>query len=409
MQLMAWDITEKQQNGLGNTNPQVYRTVFITADVAKDLASQYKSKYDLEDALILTARRPLYMRVYANYWANTGSQQYIKYSFEEYYDMLLNDPDELAEMTDTPEWLKGIIDDEQIMTIATMRKGQTPLLVTGDSDRNKFQVMPGGYVTFEIELPDNWNELVLELGYEPIENFYLDPDDYEVDNTPVVKPDENESKEMKVPSALADGTYRMVPSLDQLTAAGRVFFDTTNALTYWNEGAASSASVTLSTTTDKNFIKLLNALSYNCSFTVSGGLVTEIIVRPSTVTRKPVTDISILTPDDLKDIKLTVAANTKQSMTAGGVSPAGTTIIVSGGLTSFDIDLNGTIVADKSNPAGFVTVSGNKVTIDSSVATDTTAKLGVKLSDGTYRTFVFTKRSSGSVGISYNPADTLTP
>ena len=30
MTLMAWDITEKQQNGLGNTNPQVYRTVFIT-------------------------------------------------------------------------------------------------------------------------------------------------------------------------------------------------------------------------------------------------------------------------------------------------------------------------------------------------------------------------------------------
>lgn len=34
--------------------------------------------------------------------------------------------------------------------------------------------MPGGgFVTNEIRLPDNWNELVASLGYEPIENFYI--------------------------------------------------------------------------------------------------------------------------------------------------------------------------------------------------------------------------------------------
>lgn len=31
----------------------------------------------------------------------------------------------------------------------------------------------GGFVTNEIRLPDNWNELVASLGYEPIENFYI--------------------------------------------------------------------------------------------------------------------------------------------------------------------------------------------------------------------------------------------
>ncbi len=175
MQLLAFDITEKQQNGLGNTNPQVYRTVFITEDVAKDLAATYKSKDDLEEALIDTARRPLYMRAYANYWANTGSQQFNKYSFEEYYNKLLNDPEELAEMTDTPEWMKGFVGESKIMTIATMLKGQTPLLITGDSVRNKFMTLPGGgYVTFEIDLPENWNELVTPLGYEPLENFYFE-------------------------------------------------------------------------------------------------------------------------------------------------------------------------------------------------------------------------------------------
>jgi len=91
-----------------------------------------------------------------------------------YYNKLLKDPDEKAEMTDTPAWLEGIVKDAQIETIATMIKGQTPLLLTGDTDRNKFQVMPGGgYVTVEIELPDNWDELVAELGYEPLSNFYI--------------------------------------------------------------------------------------------------------------------------------------------------------------------------------------------------------------------------------------------
>ncbi|MCR4683745.1 MAG: hypothetical protein K5647_10485 [Clostridiales bacterium] len=174
MTLMAWDITEKQQNGLGNTNPQVYRTVLITEDVARDLAMKYESKSALEDDLIATARRPLWMRTFANYWANTGSQQFDRRTIEEHYQMLLEDASEKAELTDTPEWLRGFVDDAQIMTIATMLKGQTLLLITGDSDRNKFMTLPGGgYVTIEIDLPGNWNELVAGEGYEPIENFYL--------------------------------------------------------------------------------------------------------------------------------------------------------------------------------------------------------------------------------------------
>ena len=174
MNLMAFDITEKQQNGLGNTNPQVNRTVFITEYVAKDLAKEYKTKSDLEDALIETARRPLALRTYAHYWANTGSQQYKRRSFDEHYEMLKKDEAEQAEMTPTPEWYKPIVDENEIMTIATMNKGDTAFLVTGDANRNKVQVMPGGgFVTTEIKLPKNWNELVAPLGYEPIENFYL--------------------------------------------------------------------------------------------------------------------------------------------------------------------------------------------------------------------------------------------
>ena len=46
--------------------------------------------------------------------------------------------------------------------------------ITGDANRNIIQTMlGGGFVTNEIKLPDNWNELVAPLGYEPIENFYI--------------------------------------------------------------------------------------------------------------------------------------------------------------------------------------------------------------------------------------------
>ncbi len=173
--IIAFDITEKQQNGLGNTKPQVYRTVFITEYVAKDLAQKYKSKDQLEDALIEVARRPLALRTYAHYWANTGSKQYNRRSFDEHYEMLKKDSAEQVEQTKVPDWYKGLIDADKIDTIACMNKGETAFLVTGDSSRNKIQTMPGGgYVTTEIRLPDNWNELVAPLGYEPIENFYLD-------------------------------------------------------------------------------------------------------------------------------------------------------------------------------------------------------------------------------------------
>ena len=174
MQLMAFDITEKQQNGLGNTNPQVYRTLLTTEPVAADLKKAYADKGELEDDLIKTARRPLYIRVYANYWANTGSVQSEQYTLEEYYGKLMRDPQEQAAQTDTPEWLKGVVKQKQIWTIAAMNKGETAMLLAGDSARNKFMTAPGGgYVTIQIRLPENWDELVAPLGCEPLSHFEI--------------------------------------------------------------------------------------------------------------------------------------------------------------------------------------------------------------------------------------------
>ena len=53
-----------------------------------------------------------------------------------------------------------------------MKKGMTAILITGDAARNKVQTMPGGgYATIKIELPENWDSLMTELGYEPLESY----------------------------------------------------------------------------------------------------------------------------------------------------------------------------------------------------------------------------------------------
>lgn len=400
MTLLAWDITEKQQNGLGNTNPQVYRTVFITEYVAKDLAKQYTSKAVLEDALIETARRPLYMRAYANYWANTGSQQYGKYTFEQYYNMLLQDPDELATLTDTPAWLEGIVEDDQIETIATMLKGQTPLLITGDTDRNKFQVMPGGgYVTVQIELPENWNALVEPLGYEPLENFYID-----TANTP--SPDNTGSQTatppavdgMAVPSGLTDGTYRIVPSMEQMTEAGRIYKGSDSQITCWAVGTASETSLTVP---EGDFSKLLSALSYNCSFTVSKGVVTGVTIRPSTVSKKPSVDISALTADFLDEIPLTFALTTKQSKEAGGVTPGGTSVTLSATVNILRLDLGSQFQVSDSSTQGFATLDGNVLTFDPDAAVGASLRIGIKQSGGVLKTLTIVKKTENTYVFSF--------
>lgn len=398
MTLMAWDITEKEQNGLGNTNPQVYRTVFITEYVARDLAAKYASKDALEDALIETARRPLYMRTYANYWANTGSQQYGKFTFDQYYDKLLKDPDELAALTDTPAWLEGIVDDEKIETIATMRKGQTPMLLTGDTDRNKFQVMPGGgYVTIQIELPENWDDLVAPLGYEPLSTYYIDGGNADVETEkPEQTPQEPSTDGMTVPKELSDGTYRIVPSAQQMTEAGRIC-RTDGEFSYWATNANAAATMTCPNT---DFGKLLSSLGFNCSFTVKNGVVTEIMLRPSTVEKKPSTDVSVLNAAILGNIKLTFGITVKQSKQTGGVTPGGTSVILSSSITQLSLDLGGQAQLSSDSTEGFAKLDGNLLTFAADAAVGATAKLGIKQSGGT-KALAITKKTADTIVIMY--------
>lgn len=172
MQLMAWDITERCQLALGSGVQFTHRTVMMTEEVASLLKDQYGTVDNLEDHLIATARRPLYERAYAHYYANPGSAINEHVSLEQYMARLQED--ENAEMTPTPEWYAS--DAPQMLTIPTMVKGETAFIITGDPSRNKVQIMPGGSMsTVAVELPADWDQLMEEKGYQPLRTFYLEP------------------------------------------------------------------------------------------------------------------------------------------------------------------------------------------------------------------------------------------
>ncbi len=192
MQLLAWDCTEKQQNGLGNTNPVESRTIWLTKDMAETLAKGYATRDALEDALIDTARRPLWMRTYAHYWANTGSKIHMNTTFDQHYNDIKSGAstenvgaDKVAN-TAVPQWLQGVVPFDTIDTTQTINENTdalkrqkvvtTGFVVTGGDISTEFQVMPGGdCVSYEAYLPNlnTWNRLMDGLGYERLDSFYL--------------------------------------------------------------------------------------------------------------------------------------------------------------------------------------------------------------------------------------------
>ena len=175
MQLIAWDITERCQFALGSGKQFTYRTILMTEPIARLLKEKYSDKGDLESTLLETARRPLYERTFANYYANPGSRvDEEKFPFTRYEKRLQRA--EGASLTEAPVWyaLPDGCDSDKMMTIPTMEPGMTAILLTGDAARNKVQIMPGGgYSTVKIELPENWDALMAAKGYCPLKEFYI--------------------------------------------------------------------------------------------------------------------------------------------------------------------------------------------------------------------------------------------
>ena len=142
----------------------------MTKPIAKNLAKRYRTPDVLELDLIRTARRSLHERVFANYYANPGSNPEERHPIRNWKGHLTRT--EGASTTPTPAWYDT--PETEMVTIPTMKEGMTAFLITGDDSRNKVQTMPGGgFETVQIELPREWDKLMQEKGYRPISEFYI--------------------------------------------------------------------------------------------------------------------------------------------------------------------------------------------------------------------------------------------
>ena len=119
MKLVAWDATEKNLGGLGGVGSEVYaetkRTILITPPVAQALSALYRSKEALAGDLECNARRPMLMRAFAYYYADTDGVLSAGKTFAEVYAELVAREEEGARITSAPAWLNGIT-NPKIMT-----------------------------------------------------------------------------------------------------------------------------------------------------------------------------------------------------------------------------------------------------------------------------------------------------
>ena len=406
MKVLAWDITEKNLGGLGGAsveaNAGTHRLIFITESVATALATKYKSKEALEGALVENARRPLWMRAYAYYYANTGLA--LTKSFSEIYSYI--GEKEGAKSTASPPWMNGITYAE-IDTVPTVTKGNTDIIVTGDSSRNKTQVMPGGVsVNAEVRLSDRWDQLVQSVNFFPYEDFELDPI-----NDTITPP-------ASVPSVLTNGAYRILDpqtGASNLTRAGRVYYDSdTGTLYYYAQVASSAASVALDPDADAAFISYLTNLGYNSSFTVNNGKFTAAVIRFSSNASKLNNNAVALTDDSFDGMSLTLHANhfspsenASAANLAGGVAKDGSTVDISDTVTSYTVNLDDTVVMGDKTNTDFVKLNGTTVTVDPTVEAGATAVIGASNGNGTYRTMTFVNTGDGTYKVTYNTAGTL--
>ena len=403
MKVIAWDITEKNLGALGSTDTETYantkRTVLITPQVAVALSSLYKSKEALETDLVKTARRPMWMRTFAYYYANTAGVLTGRKSFTEVYYELVAEEEEDAKLTSSPAWMSGIT-NPQIETGAVMKMGNTRFLVTGDDSRNKTQVMPGGDgATVEVEFPEEWDSLMTSMTYKALAYYNLTGAQEQTITPPA-----------EVPSVLTDGTYRVMDAAsgaNYMTAAGRMYYDSaSHILYYYAYGASAKDQITLDPAEDEAFLAFIDGLGYNSSITISNQIITDAVIRFPSNAKKPSINASVLTAASFENVGLTLHASKNQSAAAGGVAQNGGTVTMSSSITSFDLNLDGTLVMGDSTVDGYVTLNGSTVTFNPYAGAGATAIIGTANTDGSYRTVTIVLRN-GIYDMTYNTAGTL--
>lgn len=166
VQIISYDIVYGEGFASGSIGSA--RTVLITPPTAKVLAAGGYTKESLISEIIKNARKLTYEWTFSQVF---GSPGFVYPSFEEQLQKNLQS----AEIGKLPPWYPPEWGDME--TTASVREGRIEILVCGPQSRNKSQTMAGPGASspraiVEIELPGNWDELMQDLGYPPLESFY---------------------------------------------------------------------------------------------------------------------------------------------------------------------------------------------------------------------------------------------
>ena len=290
----------------------------------------------------------------------------------EHYGQIIRTEAEDAKMTDVPIWYQKMLSGiKQIMTGATMTKGNTSIIITGYSTMNTVQILPGGgFKTIKLELPDNWDQLMDELGYEPLRNFYLGKEDE--DEPHIIGP-------IDVHDILKDGIYRIMYNAKSVNSRGKIFSNiTTGIVTYYTSDSGKAIEIT-----NQNLAFIIGNLGTSSSIRVSAGIIVDYIILPSSVPYDIQKDVSALDANIFKNANIIISANQK--------TPDGSSIVLSSTVNCVKFDLDGDIEILDGNTPGFLTKNNDSYILNSSARYESIARLGVKISDNTYKIFTITK------------------
>jgi hypothetical protein len=167
MQLMAYDITNKEQFAAGWNGSR--RVLLVTPTTAQVLAEGGYTKESLKADLAATARVVTYEWAFSKVHGSYGA---IYPPFEEELAKTLAEP--RAEKGKLPPWFPRFPGWEEIKTTPVAKPEDLQILVLGDPSRNKVQTLTAnGYSTSQIRLPKNWDELMKKAGYRPLSEFLL--------------------------------------------------------------------------------------------------------------------------------------------------------------------------------------------------------------------------------------------
>lgn len=164
LQIIAYDIINKEAFGTGVIGTD--RTVLMCPTTAQLIAKAGYTKESVKTYLRKVARKVTYTWTFSQIYGSPG------HIYPPFKDQLSSNLKK-AEKGKLPPWYPRFDGWEEIETTPSIGKG-IDILVCGDPSRNKVQILAGSQLSAhtEIQLPENWDALMEDLGYSPLVSFY---------------------------------------------------------------------------------------------------------------------------------------------------------------------------------------------------------------------------------------------